>query len=178
MLTMQRYEPQQYFWMKRNVGKINWYSGNEIAEHAVPRFIVDAVTQAELPNPNYRGEAHFTSAKNRMRGVRLSANGIWVDVEVAEPDVLTVNQNSDPAWRTSEGVVEGALPLLTVRLTRLGKYQVRLSYRPASFYLGVAISLAAVVAVVLWMSRKDAGVQGGEDAGVQESEESGRSLGG
>jgi len=158
VLTVWRYEPQQYFWMKRNIGKINWYSGNEIAEHAVPKFIVDAATEAQLPNPAYKGEAHFLSPKNHVRSIRFAANSVWADVEVAEPDLLTVNQNSDPAWRANEGVVERSFPLLTVRLTHPGVYQVRLRYRPLSFYLGGGISLAALVAAVLWLRRGRDGV--------------------
>ena len=59
--------------------------------------------------------------------------------------MLTVNQIGDPDWHPSEGALVARSPLLAVRLTRGGEYDVVLRYVPTLLIIGLYIS--AVVAL-------------------------------
>ena len=138
-----------YVNLLRGRGTVDWYSAILLPEHAQPRFFVDRHGQ-ETPNPAYRGEAWFLRDVNRAR-VRLEPNRVEVSVEMSEPDILVINQNHHPAWRSDAGVVHNRDNLLAVRLDKTGAYQVRLRYRPASFLSGAAGSACGVVVLAVFV---------------------------
>lgn len=157
--------PSQYELMLENTGKINAYVNIHLGEFAAPKFFVEwngiedvaAENYARVPNPEYRGEAYFLAGEKNSAVIRTFApSAILVDVEVGIPDVLVVNQNYDKYWRADAGPVMNHNGLLAVRLDRTGARMVRFSYVPRTFYLGLLISLSAVLLCVIAIRRRGA----------------------
>lgn len=157
--------PTQYELMLSNIGKVNSYVNIHLGEYAVPKYFVDAdeekgrrgLNDYELRlNPAYRAEAYFLDSRRNSASLELiSPNRIVLNVSVAEPDRLIINQNYDKYWMADKGVVGGSFGLLSVRLKEPGSYKIQLSYVPVSFYSGLAASIAAVVLMAsLWRRRR------------------------
>jgi len=65
-----------------------------------------------------------------------------------------------PVREPLPGVLVPDVPLLTVRLDRVGQYEVRLRYVPSRLFVGLAVSVAAAVlgcVLLAWMSRSRRG---------------------
>jgi tetratricopeptide (TPR) repeat protein len=132
----------------RNVGTVDAFVPLHIPIAAEPRLFIDEHDTA-TPNSRYQGETYFlTTAANRVEIKRFTANSITLAVSALAPDTLVVNQNWHRAWRTNRGVVVSHDGLLAVALEESGNYEVRLRYKPAGFYAGLAISLLALASVV------------------------------
>lgn len=80
---------------------------------------------------------------------RWSPNAIDLDVTLARPATLLVNQNFHPGWRSDVGRVRSADGLLAVDLPA-GATRVALRFRPRSALAGALCTLAALLAIV-WL---------------------------
>ncbi|MCB9477083.1 MAG: hypothetical protein H6685_09435 [Deltaproteobacteria bacterium] len=134
--------------MRRGVGTIDWYANISIPENAVPAVYVLPDNSTE-PNPEYRGEAHFMDEENRVLETHLTENTIRVEVETTRPGRLVINQNYDPAFRVTPGVLRPQDGLLSVDLTQPGRHSVELRYRPWSVLVPILLSLAFMAAVAV-----------------------------
>ena len=136
-----------YLNVLRRVGTVLWDSNIKLPESARPRFWVDDHGVISLAE-GYRGEAHFSDPRNQVQRLSITPNEIVAQVKLMAADTLTINQNYDPAWR-----VEGAELVQQEGLLRLrmqpGSHTVRLRYRPWPFFVGLGISLATLLGLVL-----------------------------
>ena len=154
----------QYFNVLRNVGTIDSYVDIYISRSAVPKYIVSKDNQ-QVPNPHYRGEVFFLDDVNQAELVYFSPNKILVKATVYRPGLLLINQNYDKNWRTNvghlepyklkEGLRENKLNkgLLAVRIANKGDFLVQLSYSVPAFYIGLVISCATFVVLVVLLIR-------------------------
>ena len=132
-----------YFNLLRDVGTIDWYTSVPLPESGQPRYIVAA--DGELTkNEDYEEEAHLQKEPNSCAAA-FEPNEIRIDVDVTEPDVLTINQNFHPGWRTDRGVLEARDGLLALKLHEPGSYRVTLRYTSRAFNLGLVLSLGGIV---------------------------------
>ena len=151
-----------YLNVRRGVGSIVWDSNIKMPENARPSHIVDEHGLIRV-NPLYRGEAWFNEPGNVVGRVNITPNRLEVQVKAKAPGVLYINQNHDDAWTVARGgtlLAEGAEPrgvasevlgesgLLRVRVPAGGGLVV-LTYAPAPFYAGLAISLITLAALLL-----------------------------
>jgi len=108
------------------------------------------------PNPRYRGEVYFRDpdSPNEARLTYFTPLEIHVEVDAKEPGCLCINQVRDANWRFSEGIPSTAYWTLHVRLTRLGRYEVRLRYIPVLFYWGLGVTVVSFAAGVVVIAAK------------------------
>ncbi len=149
-----------YLALKRNRGIIDWYSPVRYGERAVPRFFAD-VNEVLTPNEAYRGEVYPLNPVNTAGLTKLSPNVIEIEAVLSGPDTIVLNQNFHPAWRTDAGTISEREGLIAITITEPGIHDIRLTFRPLSFYVGAAVSLATlgglVVAVRLQKLRRKRG---------------------
>ncbi len=134
-----------YLNVKRGIGSVVWDSNIKLAENAVPRFHVND-HGVIAPNPGYRGEAWFKVASNKVKHVSITPNRIEVEVEAAAPGILEINQEHHPAWSSNLGEIVGRSGRLRVRCPA-GKSSLVLTYMPAHFFIGLAISILTMAAI-------------------------------
>lgn len=110
-------------------------------------------------NPRYRGEVYFLSpdSPNTAHLLKFTPLEIIVQVEVAEPGVLCINQRHDENWRVSAGRLTRDAGPLAVALSRTGEYEVRLRYVAGLFWWGVAVGAVSLVAGVVLILRSRSG---------------------
>jgi len=128
----------------RNVGTIDTVTN--YGEKAVPKYFVDA-NGTLIPNPGYRGEAHFADSGNTARAV-FRPNSIMVQVNQLKPDTLVINQNFDKDWHSDRGTILEQEGLIALRLNDTGRYQITLHYFPRSFFVGLAISMLSLIMLI------------------------------
>ena len=154
--------PSQYELMLQNIGKINAYVNIHLREASVPKYLVGwkGVRSLESKNftwhlnPDYRGEIYFLNNPGNQAAFHIfSANRLVVKVSVAEPDTLIINQNYDKSWRSNQGRPKNHLGLLAMDLDQKGVYLASFTYVPASFILGLAVSLATLTGMFLYLIR-------------------------
>jgi len=126
----------------RNVGTIDWYTQMPNSEKAVPKYFIDK-NGTEYFNNKYKGEIYFLNNKNKAN-IIFKPNKMTMQVVVREPSVLIVNQNYSKYWKTDKGSVFSFNGLIALKLYDTGDYTVNLFYRPTSFYIGLAISIASL----------------------------------
>jgi hypothetical protein len=101
--------------------------------------------RADLPQEEYLADP----TSGRATRVGWSPNRIAVDVTLAKDGgQLIVNQNWHPGWRASIGEVVSRDGLLAVNLPG-GHHVVRLAFRPWSALAGAAVTIAALLALVV-----------------------------
>ena len=107
-------------------------------------------------NPAYKGEVFFLSSSNKATLKYFSPNKIYIEVEMESPDTLIINQNYHKNWRSVKGKIANYNGLLGIMLEEKGRFLIKLNYVPLSFYIGVAISVAALIccAGYLFLHRK------------------------
>ena len=149
--------PTQYELMLQNVGKINWYGNIHLGEYALPRYFMvwddadsfEAYHYVSFLNSDYRGEIYFLNKDaNKAEFKYFSPDKIVARVDVLEPDILVINQNYDKYWRSSPSKPISIKGLLAVKLEKKGTYQVTLTYHPLTFYLGLCVSMAALIFII------------------------------
>lgn len=154
--------PSQYELVLRNIGKINWYGNIHLGEYAEPKYYIDWNEIESLEpknyvwhkNSDYRGEVYFLNySDNRATFQYFSPNKMVVSVEVVEPDTLVVNQNYDKYWKADFGKPVNYNGLLAVNLIREGNYFIRFTYKPLSFYLGLAVSLVTFLFLIFFFKK-------------------------
>lgn len=150
--------PLQYFLLKENLGVINWKGSIQLQENAIPKyfmlpnyfFLGHDGTYSSFLNPYYKGEAFFSKDINRASITHFSPLRLVIDVELNEPDTLIINQNYDKSWHTSQGPLTSQKGLLGIPLQKLGNYSVEFNYIPLDFYIGLFISLATLIFILVW----------------------------
>ncbi len=156
-LERNRKEPPHavtYLNLLRNIGTIDWYTGIPIDEDAVPKYFVGK-NGKYIPNPDYQGEAFFIEIEDATDLTSSTAesvfrpNSITVQANVQAPGILVINQNYHKDWHTNRGQLLNKDGLIALRLRETGSYAIRLRYIPRSFYVGLAISVFSLAALVL-----------------------------
>jgi len=150
--TLRTSRSNQYFNVIRNVGTIDWNSAFMLPENAIPRFVVDRHNRAHEV-PAYPGEVWVAEGRASAELREMNSNSIEVKVN-AENDsesVVVVNQNYRPGWRCDSGEVTSRRGRLALRLSSQPSERITLCYRPLSFSVGLAISLATVIGAAAWL---------------------------
>ncbi|MFH1134220.1 MAG: hypothetical protein V1735_07080 [Nanoarchaeota archaeon] len=138
------YQTGQYSGLMQNLGTLNCY------ERVHPPISAIAAGNFEgAVNPAYRGGA-FLAQQNKTVQVEFSPNVFTVSVLPLRDDLLVLNQNYDPGWKSSAGPVVNSDGLAAVWV-RAGQQTVTFRYLPTSFLTGLAITLLAIGAgIYLW----------------------------
>jgi hypothetical protein len=142
----------QYALLKTNQGLINWYGNIYLGESPIPKFFITIKSEKEpFPvkisvNPNYKGELFFINrAENWAKFDRFTPNFIEISGRLSMPDILVINQNFSPCWRTDYGTLLSRKGLLAIKIDRGGEFKIKLTYLPKSFLLGLSVSICSAV---------------------------------
>ena len=114
------------------------------------------VTMSPLLRGDLAAEEYLADPQvGTARRVSWSPNEIVVHASMASAGRLLVNQNWHPGWRASVGSVVSEEGLLAVDLPA-GESDVKLSFRPRSALTGGAVTLTALVSLVIltWGARR------------------------
>ncbi len=128
----------------RNVGTIDTVMN--FGEKAIPKYFVDA-SGTLTPNPQYRGEAHFSDPANTVSAV-FRPNSIVAQVNLQKPDMLIINQNYHKDWHADRGTISEKDGLIALPLNDTGRYQITLRYFPRSFFIGISISILTLITLI------------------------------
>ena len=127
-----------------NLGSIRAYEAIPVPAKAVPK-----------DSPQYRGEAFMDNIRGTAHMASWSPNRLVVNVDAFDQDRLVINQNYAPGWK-ARGVASEAAPsgqgLLSAAVTPDTR-QVTFYYRPASFFVGAAVSAVTLVGCALFLLR-------------------------
>lgn len=149
-------EGLQYYLLRQNIGLINWYGNIRLQESALEKYktsqgygdywrdfrVAPIESNGVFKNEHYKGESYFVShSDNKVKNIQWNANEVILELEQTMPDVLVINQNYHPYWKAVSGDVHDKNGLLAVRLTKPVKGEVKLTYRPLTFYIGALISI-------------------------------------
>ncbi len=168
-----RYEKElpcglQYYFLRQNIGMINWYGNINLTQKTIPRYIVTmgygdywndfrrktSIKEGVFSNDNDRGEAFFQRHdKNHVNGISFMTNKIKVDFDLTQPDDLIINQNYDKDWKVNIGNIHNVNGLIGIRIDQPAKGNLILHYVPVSFYLGLAISIISLLYCLLFILR-------------------------
>jgi len=153
----------QYYLQRQNIGLINWYGNLNLEENAIPKYKVLkgcgnywknfgeelSIKNGIFKNEEYLGEVYFIDGydgrKNKVNNIVWNTNEIIIDVEQKYPGKLIINQNYDKEWSANFGKVYNANGLLGIKLDKPTREDIILLYRPKSFYLGLIVSIAAII---------------------------------
>lgn len=130
----------------RNIGTIDWHTGIPIAENAMPKYFINVKGEL-IPNPEYKGEAHFLDSGNMVQ-VYFQPNSIIAQVRIQKPDTLIINQNYHRDWRTDKGWLFERNGLLALELDEIGTYNITLRYVSRSFFIGLSISILSLLLII------------------------------
>jgi hypothetical protein len=143
---------QAYFAMQANVGVRSWNSSVYFPRRVVSRFQVSADNRPRAV-AGYRGEAYALDPANSASLAWVRGGLMRVECRLASPDVVVVNQNFHPSWRSSVGEVVNVEGVLGVRLPAAGAFQVDLRFEPWDVTVGLAVTLITAAVGVLWSWR-------------------------
>jgi hypothetical protein len=117
-----------------------------------------SVIFSEAPGEIGRPSSKPTALEARVQITSKGINGHRLRVESNEPSILVVSQMYYPGWKaTVDGSEVPVYPVdlsLTGILVPGGSHDVRLFFQPASFKIGLALSLVSVVIVVYCAVRR------------------------
>lgn len=127
----------QYPAIRENLGTISAYEP-----------IADDLASAVEPStsPEYRGEVFLEYGRGTARFSAWSPNQLAIEVDADADDVLLVNQNYFPGWRSSEAPVVETRGLIGVPVGR-GHHRIELVYRPTSVVAGAIVTAASLLAI-------------------------------
>ncbi len=101
------------------------------------------------PPPRFRGGSG--SGAGRARIVENGINRVVLEAVISQPAILLLNDRFDPGWRAYLGGEETAIYRANYLMRAVcldpGEHRVEFRYRPFSFTIGAAISLAALVLI-------------------------------
>jgi hypothetical protein len=121
----------------QNTGTANGYDALTTPSHVVPKNSQD-----------YRGEFYLQHSSGSVRVASWSPNKWDVKLQVFQKDVLVVNQNYDPGWRTyPPRKTLNANGVLGVEVTPEDAEMV-FYYLPFNFILGCWVSLIGLMAII------------------------------
>jgi hypothetical protein len=89
-----------------------------------------------------------------VKNIEWGVNRISVDIDQTTGDVLIINQNHDPEWRTDKGRLIEKNGLLAVLLDIPSDDRVTLTYLPVTLLIGGGVSLVAFLACCFILIRK------------------------
>ena len=124
-----------------NTGVLNCYDTMRPPIKAVPFG-----TDEGRKNPGYMGEAFFASGKGSASVTYFSPNLVVVEADPMGKDTLVLNQNFFKGWK-ADGVDAVDHWGLVGTALEPGKKQVTFRYSPASFKVGLVISVISFVIV-------------------------------
>lgn len=136
----------EYTYIMRNIGIIDWGATFIVGEKAIPKYFVD-INGAFIPNTNYRGEAYFSDPDN-LAEVSFRPNSIIMNVKIEKPDTLIINQNYDRDWHTNHGKILEKDGLIALQLNQTGNYKISMYYISRSFFTGLAISILTLITLI------------------------------
>ena len=119
-----------------NIGIVNGYDALPIVSHARVQG-----------TSGYRGEFYLQNSPVLPKVVSWVPDRWVVRTQVDHPDVLVVNQNFDPGWRTVSGEKPVDVNGLLGVPVAAGVQEVQLYYMPFSFLLGLWVCLAGLVLI-------------------------------
>ncbi len=103
-------------------------------------------------DPDYSGEYYLAMPGNgAVSLVKWSPNKFVYHVALKKDNILVINQNYWPGWRTSQGVLKSFEGMLSVDL-KAGEYDLSVNYLPGGFLVGVAIFLASLAAALFFVA--------------------------
>ena len=122
----------------RNTGTANGYDPLPILSHVIPQN-----------SQNYRGEFYFQGGAGKPEIVSWSPNKWVVKPQVSQRDILVVNQNFDPGWKTSPPrKVLDVGGLIGLEVTPEDN-NIVFYYLPFNFILGWLVSFMGLI-VIAW----------------------------
>ncbi|MBU2490059.1 MAG: hypothetical protein KKA60_11780 [Proteobacteria bacterium] len=142
-----------YLLYQQGLGVLDWCGNIVLPTAVVPAALLtednpvagpyQKISGQYIRNPSYQGEAWLAEGKGEARLERVGFNEILVQAHVREPDVLVVNQNPSPHWKSTYPVFSYQ-GLLAVGLEP-GDHEVLLTYKPWDFWIFAAANLLAVL---------------------------------
>jgi hypothetical protein len=149
----------------RNVGTVACYESSNVTAAAVPSEVA-----------LYRGEVFLSGTTGRVDTIVWSPNHLRLKVSADGEGRLVVNQNADSGWAVEQGNRTSGVSctLGKCEAVRHGVLAIDVSagqslldvvYRPRSFFTGLAVSIACILALVtsvFWQAarRRRFGVRG------------------
>jgi hypothetical protein len=130
---------KMFEYVYNNKGILNGFDsiGNQIQTAAIPGG-----------NKDYRGEYYFANEAGKIEELFFSPNRLKFDINSEKDDILVINQNYFPGWRSSSGRVVNYNGLIGIALKK-GQRQLEVYYLPNSFILGMLTFSIFVVAVFI-----------------------------
>jgi len=126
----------------RNTGTSNGYDALPILSHVSPHN-----------SPGYRGEFYLQDGFGKLEVTSWSPNRWDVKVHVFQNDVLIINQNFDPGWRTNlPKKVLNIHGLLGVAVTP-DDPEIIFYYLPFNFILGCCVTVLGLIFIGLDINR-------------------------
>jgi len=139
----------------RNLGSVACYESSNVTAAAIPGEAA-----------SYPGEVFLSGTTGRVDTIRWSPNHLRFKVTVDGSGQVVVNQNADSGWIVEQG---NKITRVTCRPGKCepvrhgvlgidvpaGESWLDVVYRPRSFFIGLAISIASVLALVasaLWQA--------------------------
>lgn len=108
--------------------------------------------RADLRDEAYVGVPNDPAMADRVKTTSQSPNRIELDVDLPEPARVHVNENAHPGWRSSEGELVSDHGAIAIDLPA-GKRHVSLRFLPRSAAGGALVTVAALVAIALFLRR-------------------------
>jgi len=106
---------------------------------------------------NIGGEVYLLRSNKAVLIKSFSPNRIVVDFTVDEPDTLIVNQNYYTGWRVKKAFqevpAESVNGLIATRIEP-GHYEVEFYFMPASFLIGMSVTMGFILFALVVYSRK------------------------
>nr|MBA4405137.1 hypothetical protein [Nanoarchaeum sp.] len=163
----------QYFLLKQNVGKVDWFGDLETEAKAIPKYytsryygdywvdINDRRPENGLfENPYYKGESYIEETGKKLAFTILNPDNF----EITEKDILSsariiINQNFDKYWKASIGSIENFNGLLSVKLNlpkslMAQRVIIQLHYFPKDLLYGGLISFFSLIITFAHLLRK------------------------
>ena len=126
---------------KSNQGTVLCKETSNVSKNAVP-----------LESDEYSGEAYLLGGIGKADITGWSPNRMTIQVKSDKPSTLIVNQNYDSGWRVEDRGLEvysSEKGLIAVDLES-DTHQIKLAYKPASFTLGLVITLLTAAGIIIY----------------------------
>ncbi|MDP8234862.1 MAG: hypothetical protein P9M08_00610 [Candidatus Erginobacter occultus] len=138
------FEGSSYYNFLMNTGTIKAVEPVPIPDRAIP-----------VDSPRYRGEVYFFGSGGEAEMVEWTPNRVEITVAAREEGIVILNQNYFPGWRArgpGGPEIEEIEGLVGVKVPP-GRNTFAIYYLPASFLVGLLISLATLALLLLLAGR-------------------------
>jgi len=136
----------QYPMFLQNLGTLNCYERIRPVVSAIP-VALDNGTRVN----QFKGNAYFAQTEEEVEITEFTTNSITVQNAISSPLTLVFNFNYDKGWKSNVHIVE-LDGLLAVQAPPQG--EIRLRYRPNAFIFGLMVSLASILAALVYFFKK------------------------